>query len=159
VVIVDQYLRVLEANESFHNLFAADRSQPTEPLEGLVLEKLVPFHNLFSNALKTGEDFVDKDLRYRDTILHISIFNIEKNLVVGGIIQDITKPAVQKEQVIRKAQEVIQKNLSTVQKIAYLLGENAADSETTLNSIIDLFSPQKIDEIGGDGDWRKLYRR
>jgi len=73
--------------------------------------------------------------------------------------QDITKPAVQKAQVIRKAREVIQKQLATTQQIAYLLGENAAESEITLNSIIDSFSPPKSDDPKDDNDWRKLYRR
>lgn len=71
----------------------------------------------------------------------------------------ITKPAVRKEQVIRKAREVIQKQLATTQQIASLLGENAADAEITLNSIIDSFSPPKPDEPKENNDWRKLYRR
>jgi hypothetical protein len=41
---------------------------------------------------------------------------------------------------------VIQKNLKTVQQIAYLLGENAADSEIILNSIVRSFSPEDLDE-------------
>ena len=98
-------------------------------------------------------------MRYQNTILHAAIFTIEKHCVVGGIIQDITEPAVRKEQVIRKAREVIQKNLATVQKIACLLGENAAESEITLNSIIDSFVPQPPEEPPQSHDWRELYRR
>jgi hypothetical protein len=78
--------------------------------------------------------------------------------VVGGILQDITEPAVRKEQVIRKAQEVIQRSLATTQEIARLLGENAAESEITLNSIIDSFTPSKAEEPRREHDWRKLYR-
>ncbi|MGE5611540.1 MAG: [Fe-Fe] hydrogenase large subunit C-terminal domain-containing protein [Bacillota bacterium] len=162
VVIVDENLKILEYNTSFAQLLArnGNGTAHTPPaLEGVLLSTLVPFHNLFASVLKTGEDIMDKDLRHRETILHISIFTIEKHCVVGAIIQDITKPAVQREQVIKRAQDVIQKNLSTVQKIAYLLGENAAESEVALNSIIDSFSSPKIDETGEDGDWRKLYRR
>jgi predicted RNA binding protein with dsRBD fold (UPF0201 family) len=58
---------------------------------------------------------------------------------VGGILQDITEPVIQREQIIDKAAEVMKKNLSTVQQIAFLLGENAADSEILLNSIIESF--------------------
>lgn len=39
-----------------------------------------------------------------------------------------------------QAKAVIDKNLRTVQRIAYLLGENAADTESTLESIIESFS-------------------
>jgi len=182
VVIVNQNLQLVECNASFARLFVkpAPATAPPAPLEGTDLAKLVPFHRLFRSVLTSGEDIVDRDLRYRDTILHLSIFTIEKNVLVGAIIQDITKPAVQKEQVIRRAQEVIQRNLSTVQKIAYLLGENAADAEITLNSIIESFSPPRFEEKpedpakpdaghrpgrtdppdqGDADDWRKRYRR
>jgi hypothetical protein len=77
---------------------------------------------------------------------------------VGGILEDITQPAVQKEQVIRKVRGIIRKNLQTVQEIACLLGENASESEIALNSVIDSFSPKKPEETGPDHDWRKLYR-
>ena len=36
--------------------------------------------------------------------------------------------------------------VKTVQQIAYLLGENAADSEIILNSIVRSFSPEEVDE-------------
>ncbi|HVT88590.1 MAG TPA: [Fe-Fe] hydrogenase large subunit C-terminal domain-containing protein [Tepidisphaeraceae bacterium] len=147
VVIVDAQLKIVECNAAFVRLFApgASNSLPAQ-MEGAELANLVPFHRVFAGVLRSGEDIVDRDLQYRETILHVSIFNVEKHVLVGGIIQDITKPAVQKEQVIRKAREVIQKNLSTVQQIAYLLGENAAESEITLNSIIESFSLRGIDE-------------
>ena len=162
VVIVNDVLRILEYNGAFAALFAQDRAGAVDappPIEGLMLSELMPFASLFHSVLKTGEDILDRDLRFQSTILHVTIFTIEKHAIVGGIIQDITKPAVQKEQVIRKAQEVIQKNLSTVQKIACLLGENAAESEITLNSIIDSFTPPRPDDPPADHDWRKLYRR
>lgn len=155
VVIVDSDLRVLECNAAFVAII--NRQHPaTVPaeLEGLSLAALLPFHNLFASVLKNDLDILDRDIRFLDTILHLSIFTIDPHAVVGGIFQDITLPAVQKEQVIRRAHEVIQKNLATVQKIAYLLGENAAESEITLNSIIESFSPAKIEgsDTGGDGD-------
>jgi iron only hydrogenase large subunit-like protein len=181
VVIVDEALRIVEHNGAFAKMFpgktpaapsagkmapmAGKSGSSTEPttVEGVLLGTLVPFHPLFTSILKSGADVLERDLRYRDTILHVSIFTIEKHCVVGAILQDITLPAVQREQVIGRAQEVIRKNLATVQKIAYLLGENAAESETTLNSIIDSFAPpsaiRPTDPSGDDeDDWRKLYR-
>jgi len=153
VVIVGPQLQVLECNSAFANLLSpgASRAEASPSLEGKSLSDLVPFHKLFTAVLQTGEDIVDRDLRFGKTILHLSIFTIEKHTVAGGIIQDITEPAVQKEQVIRRAREVIQHNLATVQQIAYLLGEHAAESETTLNSIIDSFAPPSLDDltIGG----------
>ena len=40
-----------------------------------------------------------------------------------------------------------------------LLGESAAESEITLNSIIESFSPAKLEDPKHENDWRKLYRR
>ena len=114
-----------------------------------MLSEVMPFASLFHSVLKSGEDILDRDLRYQKTILHATIFTIEKHCVVGGILQDITEPAVRKAEVIRKAQEVIQRSLATTQKIACLLGENAAESEITLNSIIESFSPAKPEEPRG----------
>lgn len=154
VVIVDGDLNILECNEAF--VAVVNQQYPagsTAELEGMSLELLLPFHHLFANVLKNDMDILDRDIRFQDTILHLSIFSIDPHSVVGAILQDITRPSVQKEQVIRRAREVIQKNLATVQKIAYLLGENAAESEVTLNTIIESFSPDKLDpeEGGGDG--------
>lgn len=154
VVIVDGDLNILECNEAF--VAVVNQQYPANSsaeLEGLSLSLLLPFHHLFANVLKNDMDILDRDIRFQDTILHLSIFSIDPHAVVGAILQDITRPSVQKEQVIRRAREVIQKNLATVQKIAYLLGENAAESEVTLNTIIESFSPDKLEpeEGGGDG--------
>ena len=147
VVIVDNNLHIVECNKEFVSIIDRHYAAftPSE-LEGAPLAGILPFHNLFASVLKNNIDIIDRDIRFLDTILHLSIFTIEPHSVVGAILQDITSPAVQKEQVIKRAQAVIQKNLATVQKIAYLLGENAAESEVTLNSIIDSFSIEKFDD-------------
>jgi iron only hydrogenase large subunit-like protein len=162
VVIVNDAMRVIEFNAAFVNLFAPEKNAKDNSavsIEGIALAEVMPFASLFHNVLKSGEDILDRDLRFQNAILHATIFSIEKNCLVGGIIQDITEPAVQKEQVIRRAREVIQKQLATTQQIAYLLGENAAESEITLNSIIESFSPPKPDEPKENHEWRKFYRR
>ena len=57
-------------------------------------------------------------------------------------------PPCRKEQIIHRARQVIENNLRTVQQIAYLIGENAAESEIALNAIVDSFSPENIEEHG-----------
>jgi hypothetical protein len=46
---------------------------------------------------------------------------------------------------VERAREIIKKNVSVVQQIAFLLGENAAESEAILNSIIESYT-------GGEGE-------
>ena len=150
VVIVDEDLKIIECNLNFAHLFAADVEQAKD-LEGSALDAVIPFSYLFRRVLDSDEDIVGHDIRYQRSILNTSIFTIEPHSVMCGIFQDITKPIFQKEQIIGRAREVIQKNLKTVQQIAFLLGENAADSEIILNSIVRSFSPEEVDdnEAGG----------
>jgi iron only hydrogenase large subunit-like protein len=145
VVIVDEDLKIIECNANFVHLFAADE-EPARDLEGSALDAVIPFSYLFNRVLDSGEDIVGHDIRYQRSILNTTVFAIEPHSVMCGIFQDITKPIFQKEQIIGRAREVIQKNLNTVQQIAYLLGENAADSEIILNSIVRSFSPEEVDE-------------
>jgi iron only hydrogenase large subunit-like protein len=149
VVIVNDELKIIECNANFMRLFADHAAEPAS-FEGSALSGIVPCSNLFRRVLESGEDIVGHDIRYERAILNTSIFTIEPHSVVGGIFQDITEPAFQKEQIIERARAVIQKNLKTVQQIAYLLGENAADSEIILNSIVRSFSPEEVDDGSGE---------
>ncbi|MCE9615904.1 MAG: 4Fe-4S binding protein [Lentisphaerae bacterium] len=163
VVIVNDRLRVIEANEAFARMFMprggdGEAVRASSP-EGLAVGDLMPFAHLFDSVMRTGEDLLDRDLRYHSTILHVTIFSIETHAVVGAILQDVTEPAVRKAEVIRKAREVIQRSLTTTQQIACLLGESVAESEITLNSIIESFTPDRPEEPRPTHDWRKLYRR
>jgi len=131
--------------QNFVRQFAAgDASVKT--LEGKGLGAVMPFSSLFRRVLESGEDLVGHDIRYQRSTLNTSIFTIEPHSVLCGMFQDITVPVVQKEQIIGRARQVIQKNLKTTQQIAYLLGKNAADSEIILNSIVRSFSPEEVDE-------------
>jgi PAS domain-containing protein len=145
VVIVDEQLKIIECNSNFARLFSDDVEE-VKDLEGSMIDAVIPFAHLFSRVLESREDIVGHDIRYQRIILNASIFSIEPGSVLCGTFQDITQPIFQKEQIICRAREVIQKNLKTVQQIAYLLGENAADSEITLNSIVRSFSPEDLDE-------------
>jgi iron only hydrogenase large subunit-like protein len=151
VVIVDEDLKIIECNPNFTRLFP-DESVPTEDTPSATSRGVLPFANLFRRVLESGEDIVSHDIRLRRNILNTSIFTIEPHTVVGGIFQDITEPTFQKEQIIGRAQQVIEKNLKTVQQIAYLLGENAADSEVILNSIVSSFRPEEIEYSDAQGN-------
>ena len=143
VVIVNDQLKIVECNRKFSHLLGQveESIYDAKPgMEGARLDKILPFHHYFRAVLENGEDILDKDIRFDKRILHGSIFTIEKHRIVGGVFQDITTPAMQKEHIIDKTRDVIEKNLETVQKIAYLLGENASETQVVLDSIINSFS-------------------
>lgn len=146
VVIVDENLKIIESNQRFIELVGGDASIVSEAdpdLEGAYLERIISFHELFAKALKEGTEVQIQDIRQNGKIIRLTLFSIQKHHVLGGILQDITEPVIQREQIIEKASEVMRKNLSTVQQIAFLLGENAADSEVLLSSIVKSFGKKE----------------
>ncbi len=143
VVIVDENLKIIESNQRFVEIIGGDAALISEAeldLEGAYLERIIDFHEIFTEALKSGTEAQVKDIRRNGKIIRITLFSVQKHAILGGILQDITEPVIQSEQIIEKANEVMRKNLTTVQQIAFLLGENAADSEVLLSSIVESFS-------------------
>lgn len=143
VVIVNHQLKIREANQSFARMMGSEIEDLYETIPGLVdadLHKIAPFYKLFSSALSTGIDNLEKDIRFENKMFHITIFSIHKHKIVGAILRDMSQPFIQREEVISRAKSVNQKNLETVQKIAYLLGENASETEEMLNSIVEFYS-------------------
>jgi hypothetical protein len=99
---------------------------------------------MFSFVLKEDEPVLSKDVHFEDKMLNVSIFPIRKNKICGAIIRDLYSPEVQGEEVTSRVSEVIDKNLEMVQKIGFLLGEGASETEQMLNSIIESYKSKKL---------------
>lgn len=143
VVIVDEHLLIVECNRRFAETLGGelpDIYDARPGMEGADMKKVGPqMLTFFAAGLEMEEGAFRKDVQVGDRLLRLTIFPVEMGRVVGGIIQDITEPAVQREQIIQRAQDVVRRNVTTVQKIAYLLGENAAETEMILESIASSF--------------------
>ncbi len=144
VVIVDNNLKILHSNHSFINIIGEDARAISEVIPGLAgadLKTLIPFnvYNMFTFVIKEDQPVVSKDIHFEDKMLNISIFPIKKNKMCGAVIRDLYSPEVQGEEVTNRVSEVIDKNLEMVQKIGFLLGEGAAETEQMLNSIIESY--------------------
>lgn len=140
VVIVDKNLRIIECNERFGKMFGEEVAQVYEASPGLsrcVLAKVVPFPEMFAAVLKTGNELHYDHYRCEDRLFNITIFLLEPNEVVGGVILDVTRQEFRRDQIAQRANEVIARNLSTVQEIACRLGEHMADTEILLRSIAE----------------------
>ncbi|MGH0054379.1 MAG: [Fe-Fe] hydrogenase large subunit C-terminal domain-containing protein [Sphaerochaetaceae bacterium] len=142
VVIVDDQLQIVDCNNNFLKLFGnLDFSLEESQLNlvfGLSVKQFVPFHEKFSSQF-SSPSVQQYRVHYQDTFLKVTFFSVEKQHLVGALFEDITTPTVRRETVVKKAEDVIQKSLETVQQIASLLGENAAETEIMLNSLIDAF--------------------
>ncbi|HUX55447.1 MAG TPA: [Fe-Fe] hydrogenase large subunit C-terminal domain-containing protein [Bacteroidales bacterium] len=148
VVIVDNNLKILHSNQSFINIIGEDARAISEVIPGLAgadVKTLVPFnvYNMFTFVIKEDEPVVSKDIHFEDKMLNISVFPIKKNKMCGAIIRDMFSPEVQGEEVTNRVSEVIDKNLEMVQKIGFLLGEGASETEQMLNSIIESYKTNK----------------
>jgi iron only hydrogenase large subunit-like protein len=144
VVIVDNHLKILHSNQSFINIIGEDAKAISDVIPGLAgadIKTLIPFnvYNMFTFVIKEDEPVVSKDVHFEDKMLNISIFPIKKNKMCGAIIRDLYSPEVQAEEVTNRMTEVIEKNLEMVQKIGFLLGEGASETEQMLNSIIESY--------------------
>ncbi len=148
VVICDMNLKILQTNDSFISMLGEDAMEISEVVPGLAgadLKTLLPynFYNLFTYVLTNNESITNRDLQHEDKILNVSIFVIEKDKIVGAVIRDMSAPEVQKEEVVKRLTEAINKNLSLVQQIGFIMGEGAAETERMLNSIIESYKLKK----------------
>lgn len=144
IIIVDSELKVIDSNEAFARVFGAEIEELYETIPGLHgadLKELVPdiIYKMFSSTLVSGENMAERDLKIQNKLLHISVITIYKHRVVGALIRDMSAPSLVREEIISRAQRVNRKNLDTVQKIAFLLGDNASQTEELLNSIIEAY--------------------
>lgn len=144
VVICDQNLKILQTNNSFIDLLGEDAREINEVIPGLAgadLKTLLPygFYNLFTYVLTNNESITNRDVIHEGKLLNVSIFLIEKGKTVGAVIRDMSAPEVQKEEVVKRLNEVIDNNLSLVQEIGFVLGEGAAQTERMLNSIVESY--------------------
>ncbi len=144
IVLVDKDLVIVDCNLMFLRQFsdmdeAVIDDEMVSLVKGMQLDSFVPFHDKFSDEFHTKKKNQYR-LHYKDKFLRITFFAVEDKHTLGAMFEDITSPTVRRETVVKNAEEVIQKSLETVQQVASLLGENAAETEIMLNSLIESFS-------------------
>jgi PAS domain-containing protein len=145
VVIADADLNVIECNENLAKIFGGDlllgyRARPG--LEGVHLGKVVPFPELFQRVLECGQDYLRDMIHIGGRLITLTVFTIDPHETVGGILLDVTSTELRREHIANQAREVIDKNLATVQEIAFKLGEHMADTEILLRSIAEDYAKE-----------------
>ena len=150
VVLVDSNMEIVEANDSFEQMFLGDMyeifASRQDGLTGAALDRIIPFSELFKSALDTGKDIHMEHYTVKNKVYDISIFTIEDNELIGAVISDVTKSEIDRSKIAKKAREVITKNIATVQEIASLLGEHMVETELLLNSIAEEYDTNNINE-------------
>lgn len=151
IVMVDNNMNIIEANDSFMKMFTGDmyeifKARP-DGLTGAAIDRIIEFSDIFKTILKTGKDLHKEHYAVKDRLYDINAFTIEPNEIVGAIITDVTQTETNREKISEKAKEVISKNISIVQEIACLLGEHMVETETLLNSIANDYDDKTDGEI------------
>ncbi len=144
VIIVDQKLKILQSNKGLINILGAEAQDIAKVIPGLVGADLknflsYPIQKLFNFVFNSNENIINRDIHLGDEIYTASFFIIKEKEIVGAVFRNMQQPEIQKEQVIERITEVIDKNLEMVQKIGFLLGEGAAETEQMLNSILQTY--------------------
>ena len=149
-VMVDDELRVIEANDAFMRMFCDEDMYDVftarqDGLVGAAIDRIVDFSDIFKSALKSGKDIHKERVQIKNKLYDIVAFTIEKSEIVGAIITDVTLSETNREKIAQKAQEVISKNITIVQNIACLLGEHMVETEMLLSSIAHDFDDKDED--------------
>jgi iron only hydrogenase large subunit-like protein len=150
IVIVNDSLKIVDTNEKFASMLGEEVKMLYDAnpgLHGADITKLVPFHKFFSSVLNTGVDVLEQDIRDGDNYYSLSIFSVQDFSLVCGILQNLHAPEVRKDIVLKRTQDVIMENMKVVQKIAFLLGENASYTEAMLNSIVESHQDKEKKDI------------
>ncbi len=142
IVIVSDDMKIIDSNLGFAKMIGGENEELYETIPGLrgaELEMLVPgvITDMFRSIFESGESRLDRDIKYQNKLLAIEIATIQKHKIAGALIRDLSAPMLERAEIIERAKQVNRKNMKTVQQIAYLLGENAAQTEELLNSIIE----------------------
>ena len=145
-VIVDKKMQIIECNRNFAKLFGEEILDAFDACPGMAgadLTRIVPFANLFESSLQSGRDIRRDSLKVGKRLFSVNIFNIDPGEVIGGVVFDVTKTELRREQIAARAREVIDRNIATVQEIACRLGEQMADTELLLRSIADDYADDR----------------
>ena len=144
IVMMDREFKVVDSNESFARLMGEEIEELYDTIPGLKgadVSGLVPevVYKMMQGVLNSGEEKSERDLRFANKLLHVSVVTLYKNRVVGAVFRDMSAPMLVQDEIINRARRINKQNIETVQKVAFLLGENAAETEELLNSIIQTY--------------------
>ncbi|MEE6206757.1 MAG: [Fe-Fe] hydrogenase large subunit C-terminal domain-containing protein [Alphaproteobacteria bacterium] len=144
MVMLDKDLRIMEANEAFARMFTGEDQEvylsDLQKLTGLPIQTFFNADKVFVSVLASGNEAHKENYKFNNKFYDLHVFPIEQNTSIGVTITDMTNANHAREVVAQKAKEVIDKNISTVQQIACLLGEHMVQTETILNTIANEYN-------------------
>lgn len=139
-VALDDHLRVMYTNKGFVELLNWQvRAQIEEQKhEGFELREIVsqPVFELIQGTHLSGEDAIRAELRLPDGDFWISVYSIRRGELTIAIVSNMNNPQVRTTEVVSRLEQTIERNMSMIQQIASLLGEEVSQNAMELNAII-----------------------
>lgn len=154
IVIVDNHLKIVSMNPAFKKMFMCSDS-----LIGKRISYLVDSHP-FEKLLTEEIDYIEekKDYKNYNLICHEILFALPGEDQIVGVFINITGHTLSEEKLesirentILKAKELLEHQTKMAQELARYLGENTAQGELMLETLMSLV--KKDDKKKGNSLW------
>jgi len=145
VLLVDRKTRIRFVNPAFRSMFRCGE----EELLGRLAKRFV-HSDCFERAVAAGGSLMVKEsIPEHGVSFRVGIFPIEGEDLCCGIFIDISEEEKArkdfldlKAQMLKRGQEVISRQMQTVQEIARLLGETTAETKVLLVKLMSLYQEE-----------------
>jgi PAS domain S-box-containing protein len=145
VLLVDGQTRIRFVNPAFRRMFRCAEDK----LLGRPAKEFV-HSDCFESAIAAGGSLMVKEsIPEHEVSFRVGIFPIEGQGLYCGIFIDISEEEKARKdflelraQTLKRAQEVISRQMQTAQEIARLLGETTAETKVLLMKLISLYQEE-----------------
>lgn len=140
-VALDASLNVMYTNKGFVDLLTWQAKAAIEDkgnVEPVALDEIVsePVFDLIQGTHLSGEDAIRAEMHLPDGDFTISVYSIRRGDLTIAIVSNMNNPQVRTTEVVARLQQTIERNMSMIQQIASLLGEEVSQNAMELNAII-----------------------
>jgi len=142
IIVVNDQMEIQKFNPVARELFA----QKGRELQGIKLDKFIDSGS-FQQAWDYNQRLVHQKCSYKNgaIIVDQTIFALTEHKVIVGILTDISEQEKQRRKMqkmkkvaVEKTNDVVNKQMQTVQEIAGLLGETTVETKAALSELADL---------------------
>jgi len=142
IVVVNDQMEIQKFNPVARELF----TQTNRDLKGIKLDKFINSSS-FQKAWNLNQRLIHQKCSYKKggIIVDQTIFALKEHKVIVGILTDISQQEKQrlelqkmKKVAVEKTNDVVNKQMQTVQEIAGLLGETTVETKAALTELADL---------------------
>ncbi len=153
---VDTDLNVLHANTHFVELLdwqskaLIDSQMFKEHNQSVPLCEIVsdPVFKIIQGTHLSGDDSDRADFHLPDGDFNISVYSIRRGDMTIAMVRNMNNPEVRTTEIVARLQLTIDRNMSMIQNIASMLGEEVSHNASELNSIIRTIQyPDKVEEV------------